>query len=333
MAESIIPVDLFNPGQVFACLGFMEAADILLGNAMGGFDWTSDPARPVFHLCADGDEPPVGAVLAFLADVKPERWAPIGYSDPPPKKSNKNKDEEEEDEEDDAESADPAEDETGIIRKPALTTQAHFKSRIGDKNTLPLRMGGGNRPVIELSHWSDKTRPEAFKLYSGNRSAVGIARDMLLGKRAKSKKNGAPGELKTKGLKQLWDENSKALIETPFDVLTPMGGSFNFDPRGAWTALDAGYSPNEHKGKNKHSIVASPVVEFLAAWGLEDARPLRRKDRAAYQVWSAGVDPMIARAVIGCTFVLPPCRRFGFDVGRSGKNSIVTFASLEKDHE
>ena len=25
MAESSIPVDLFNPGQVFACLGFLEA--------------------------------------------------------------------------------------------------------------------------------------------------------------------------------------------------------------------------------------------------------------------------------------------------------------------
>ena len=33
MSEAFIPVDLYNPGQVFACLGFMEAADILLGGA------------------------------------------------------------------------------------------------------------------------------------------------------------------------------------------------------------------------------------------------------------------------------------------------------------
>ncbi len=33
MAESSIPVDLFNPGQVFACLGFLEAADVLCGDA------------------------------------------------------------------------------------------------------------------------------------------------------------------------------------------------------------------------------------------------------------------------------------------------------------
>ena len=37
MAESSIPVDLFNPGQVFACLGFLEAADVLCGHAEGRF--------------------------------------------------------------------------------------------------------------------------------------------------------------------------------------------------------------------------------------------------------------------------------------------------------
>ena len=51
MAESTIPVDLFNPGQVFACLGFMELADVLLGEAAAGFDW-SDPKRAVFRLTA-----------------------------------------------------------------------------------------------------------------------------------------------------------------------------------------------------------------------------------------------------------------------------------------
>jgi CRISPR-associated protein Csx14 len=35
MSEAVIPVDLFNPGQVFASLGFLEAADVLLGDAEG----------------------------------------------------------------------------------------------------------------------------------------------------------------------------------------------------------------------------------------------------------------------------------------------------------
>ena len=139
---------------------------------------------------------------------------------------------------------------------------------------LPIRFGGGNRPVVELDHWADGSSRESFKLYAGNRSADAIARAMLKGVRGKPSKkqkaNGQPGDLKTKGVQQLWEEDRVALVKAPFDVLTPMGGSFNFDPRGAWTAIDAGYSPNEHK----HAIEASPVVEFLAAWGLENARPV-----------------------------------------------------------
>ena len=38
MAEASIPIDLTNPGQVFACLGFVESAEVLLGEARGGFD-------------------------------------------------------------------------------------------------------------------------------------------------------------------------------------------------------------------------------------------------------------------------------------------------------
>lgn len=65
MAEARIPVDLANPGQVFACLGFLEAADILLGDAEGGFDWSNEPAV-MFRLRAEGGENPVKAVVGFL---------------------------------------------------------------------------------------------------------------------------------------------------------------------------------------------------------------------------------------------------------------------------
>lgn len=65
MTEASIPVDLRNPGQVFACLGLVEAADQLLGQAEGAFDW-ADPGRTRFHLRARGSESPVAYVLAFL---------------------------------------------------------------------------------------------------------------------------------------------------------------------------------------------------------------------------------------------------------------------------
>jgi CRISPR-associated protein Csb3 len=57
MAPFSIPVDLFNPGQVFACLGFLEAAEVLLGDAKGGFDW-SEEVNVRFHLRTKGKESP-----------------------------------------------------------------------------------------------------------------------------------------------------------------------------------------------------------------------------------------------------------------------------------
>lgn len=68
MAESSIPVDLFNPGQVFACLGLLELADQLLGNARGAFDW-SDATKVHFRVGASGDERPVDRTIAFLRNA------------------------------------------------------------------------------------------------------------------------------------------------------------------------------------------------------------------------------------------------------------------------
>ena len=76
MAASAIPVDLANPGQVFACLGFAEAADALLGEAAGAFEWESD--RAGFQLEAAGDEAPVARVLRFLDEATVTSLAPPG---------------------------------------------------------------------------------------------------------------------------------------------------------------------------------------------------------------------------------------------------------------
>ncbi|MEZ5402737.1 MAG: type I-U CRISPR-associated protein Cas8c [Bryobacteraceae bacterium] len=75
MAHASIPVDLFNPGQVFASIGLLEAAEILCGPATGSFDWT-DEANTRFHLSAAGEASPVQAVLEFLAQATVESIAP-----------------------------------------------------------------------------------------------------------------------------------------------------------------------------------------------------------------------------------------------------------------
>jgi CRISPR-associated protein Csx14 len=75
VADASIPVDLFNPGQVFACIGFAEAADVLLGNAEGCFDWSNrEVAR--FWLRTRGDDNPIARVLRFLSQATVVAEAP-----------------------------------------------------------------------------------------------------------------------------------------------------------------------------------------------------------------------------------------------------------------
>jgi len=308
MAEASIPVNLFNPGQVFACLGFLEAADVLLGDAEGGFDW-SDEADVRFRLGAAGDENPFAVVLKFLAEAEVCRCAPIGYTDPPKNKKKGS-----------------AEDDEGLVVDGPLCLSETFPSPKADRMALPIRLEASQRPCIDLAHWADGSGRNDFKLYAGNRSAVSIARDMLRGTREKPKKKQRVGDVKTRGIDALWSASRQDLEAKPFDVLTLMRGSFNFDPRGAWTAIDAGYSPNDQK----HGVAASPVVEILAAVGLEHARPDEDETRRVrYGVWSGLVPPILARRVLAGTGVAVPLRTFRFTFGGTKHNKVVTFAQEE----
>lgn len=67
MIESRVPVDLFNPGQTFACLGMLETATILMGNATGTFDW-SNPTKTFFRISTTADHSPLERILRFLRE-------------------------------------------------------------------------------------------------------------------------------------------------------------------------------------------------------------------------------------------------------------------------
>lgn len=310
MAEARIPVDLFNPGQVFACLGFLEAGDALIGDAQGGFDW-SDEADVRFVLRTAGNENPVAVVLEFLAQARLSRWGPPGYREPPPKvKKGK------------SESAGNAEAQDDATELITLVTADCFPGPVGDRMTLPIRLAVDNGRCVELGHWADESSRDSFKLYAGNRSAAGIAAAMLRGHL------GSKGQILQKGIAQLWSGARAELTARPFDLLTPMGGSFNFDPRGAWTAIDAGYSPNDQG----HEVAASPVVHLLAAWGLENARPDEyAKRKVRYAAWGIELAPMLARAALAGAIHSIPSKRFHFDLDLAGKNKVVTFANLESN--
>lgn len=312
-----IPVDLKSPGQVLACMGFIEAAEVLLGGVEAHFDWSE--AQATFMLRADSDKNPFEAVFEFLSKAKISELTPTGYVEGGAAEGDDN-------EQDDATTSEPedgreSEDDEPSQEQGRVTTPG-FPSGEGDRNSLPIQLVSGGRR-LNVSHWADGSSRDDFKLYSGNRSANRIATQMLQGVRSKPKKKQAIGDLKNRGLQQLWQEQRGALLLAPFDQVTPMGGSFNFDPRGAWTAIDAGYSPNTQKD----GIAASPVVELLAAIGLEHARPDEYETRKVrYAVWGHPLPPMLARAALTGADLKVPLRRFEFELELSGKNKVTTFA-------
>jgi len=314
-----IPVDLKSPGQVLACMGFLEAAEVLIGGVEAHFDWSEAQAR--FVLRAGGNKNPFVVVLEFLSKAKISELTPIGYVEGGAADSDDNGDEDSTPSE--PEGGDESDDDPGEVQGRVKTPA--FPSGEGDRNALPVQLVDAGRRIT-VSHWADGSSRDDFKLYSGNRSASRIATQMLQGVRAKPKKNQSIDDLRNRGLQQLWQEQREALVEAPFDVVTPMGGSFNFDPRGAWTAIDAGYSPNTQKD----GIAASPVVEILAAIGLEHARPDQYETRKVrYAVWGHPLPPMLGRAALTGADLKVPMRRFEFELDLSGKNKVTTFAQEE----
>ncbi len=276
MAQASIPVDLLNPGQVFACMGFLEAADVLLGEAEGGFDWTSE-AVPRFEIRAKGDDDPCGTVLEFLTTAQLDRIVPEDFADTLP---------------DDG----------------PLCVVDTFTAPRADPKALPVRL---KREIkrLDVTHWCDASSRNSFKLFAGQQRSASIAQQML-------------AEVRT-----LWDDRREDLLADPLGLTMPLGGStFKFDVRKSWTALDAGYSPDEQT----HVVEASPVVEILAAIGLEHARPDEFETREVrYGVWQGRLPPVLARPVLGAVSVGVPMRVFRFTLDLAGKNKIVTFAREE----
>ena len=155
MAEASIVVDLTNPGQVFACLGFLEAADILLGDARGGFDWR-DPGVTCFRLAANGGCDPVLRVLRFLDEATVTSFAPEESRHSTQKWK-----------------IETIEDCSGV-----------FPFRDTGPDVLPARLDDGTGGRIEIDHWGDQGRRAGrdrvkFWAGAGGYPGAGLARDAL----------------------------------------------------------------------------------------------------------------------------------------------------------
>ncbi len=115
-------------------------------------------------------------------------------------------------------------------------------------------------------------------------------------------------------------------VDRPFDLRAPLKGRFGFDPGAAWNALDAGFSPNEQGCE----VASSPVVELLAAIGLQRFRPIasaNERDAFEYFVWSIPLPVSIAPPAAAGILPDTNARCFRFRVASRGRYGYFTTAT------
>ncbi|KAA5597134.1 type I-G CRISPR-associated protein Cas8g2 [Blastochloris sulfoviridis] len=292
MSEASIPVDLFNPGQVFACLGLIEAADILLGGAAGGFQWDTGE-RDLFVLSANGTDNPVEAVLAFLAEAEAVAVVPHGGA---------------------------LSTEKWGVRSIPSERDVFPCPRPDTPSALPCRLVAGERSIF-VSHWVDRSSAgiDNVKFWAGMAGYPGpaLVRDLL-------------AQVRT------WSANQRAAAGAdPFGNLDPSSASavqssnLRFDYRAGTIPFDAGFSTNAHSDV---AMIGFPLVDLLAAIGLEHARP-HRIDKLTYRyaVWRDLLTPPLARAALGTAGLGFTTRTFRIDLGWPGQENQARAIKLARE--
>jgi CRISPR-associated protein Csb3 len=280
MAEAMIPVDLRNPGQVFACLGLMEAAEILCGPTTGRFDYAGRETRTRFVIETAGDADPVEVVLSFLERATAVAVAPAG-SDVRAK-----------------------EDGVGTVDAPRGTYPCPAPDT---PSALPARLVGPDERVLPITHWAEgpDVGRDNMKFWGG---AGGYSGAALTRKALDFVRTMTP------------DERTIVRVD-PFTFARPQSSSFRFDWRRDYIPIDLGFSVNDHR--SWMTMVGFPLVELLAAVGLEHARPLRpeRRNKLLYRygVSNVALPTLLARAVLGAQRPGVPVRTFAMELGWPGQ--------------
>jgi CRISPR-associated protein Csb3 len=267
MAVAHIPVDLLNPGQVFACYGFLETADLLLGGAKAHFDW-SHAADVRFVMDARTKRNPFGTVLEFLSNATVYSVASAGSKHTTEK--------------------------WGV---PTLFMQEDAPLPSPDPRspaTLPALLKDDSGRQIMIGHWGDMTVRDNVKFWAGA--------------------GGYPGAALTRDVLNLVRQLPPSACADPFSFSAPQSSSFRFDWRRDYIPMNIGFSPNEHAAM---TMLGYPLVELLAAIGLENARPYRLRGKLDYRYGVVGspsntgpLSPVFLRAALGCASLPFPRRTF-----------------------
>jgi CRISPR-associated protein Csx14 len=278
MAEATIPIDLRNPGQVFGCLGLMEAVEVILGPCKGAFGYRASEFATSFSIEAPGSADPVDAVVRFLAKASVVALAPEGS---------------------------PLSVVKWQLAAEATPGRVFAAPEPDSPATLPVRLRADGHE-LPIEHWldGDHVGRDNVKFWAGAGGYPGAAlvRDALL------------------CLSALGDNQLGAAGQNPFAFSAPMSSSFRFDWRRDYVPLDVGFSPNS---QGSMIMVGFPLVELLAAIGLQYARPGRpdRKDKLTYRygVSNTWLPTVLARAVLGGQGLGLPFRLFRMRLGWPGQ--------------
>lgn len=293
MAEADIPVDLFNPGQVFACLGFVEAADVLLGEATGTFDW-SDARDVRFRMAARGSRSPIEVVIEFLRSASATALAPHGSEHSATK---------------------------WTVETVHLSAEAGYPYPEPDSPApLPVRLDGyieheqqSRAASLTIDYWGDSyqaTGRDSFKLWGGAGGYPGaaLARDTLEIIRG--------GEITG---------------ADPFAFAAPQSSSFRLDWRRDYIPIDAGFSPNKHTDVSMVGYPMVELLAALGLTYSRPKRDERLSYR--YTVISgASLDPTFLRAALSGAELPFSQRCFRLDLGwtgQEGKERCITTVTEE----
>jgi len=171
-----IEVTIKNPGQVFACLGFLELAQLLGAGGEGGFE-RLDRQRTRFLIEGEGGANPFAVALEFIGNAEVEE---LGLTD---------------------------------SRSMNAFGPHAYPAPEEDTMTRPVLLSVDGVELV-LSSWTEPKNGlrHNFKLFAGNRSAASVLKQLLHG----DKKKGIAGvrQLVREDLERLVDAPFDLLVPT-----------------------------------------------------------------------------------------------------------------------
>ena len=113
------------------------------------------------------------------------------------------------------------------------------------------------------------------------------------------------------------------------ELAAKMTSRLSVDPRASWTAIDAGFSPNDQN----FTVATFPLVEFLAGIGLQRNRPAPdRRQQWSYTAWNT---PLPSPLIPTAKQILPSSQTvlYRFEIASRGQRARYFTHSTEGEHE